>query len=512
LLAIVAIAASACSGDEPNASGPTTAMAPSSNSTVGGIDGSIAIPDQTSSFESAPITWRPCGSFECAEVAVPLDYAEGSGQASLEIAVGRIPAANPSERLGVLVVNPGGPGGSGLELLEAFAAGFFPQELDAFDIVSFDPRGVGASEPAFACGADGERLAATNDIEGDIDTAAETRIAEDAALLCVESMGAVAGLLHTEFVARDMDIIRAALGEDQISYLGYSYGSTIGTWYASLFPNRVRAMVLDGAQDPIDPSATTAERVANDILEIETFEVLLDRALSACDDASCEIFNDGDPLSLYLRATQKFDLVANELDDNPLAGPLGLITTLYSEDTWSLLYAGIAGLAIDDDPSVFASSAQFQIPNPGQVSITGHINCLDDWVVESHVDRADRINDSEVMFDEIEDQLPLLAALNFDTFDACPYYDQFAPEPLSIALDGANVPILVIGNPNDPATPFVESVGLATETLSNGYLIEVEHLQHTVYPDNACVVRLVHEVLLETTYPTDRRTTCLRED
>jgi len=270
--------------------------------------------------------------------------------------------------------------------------------------------------------------------------------------------------------------------------------------------------VLDGAQDPIDPSATTAERVANDILEIETFEVLLDRALAACDDNSCEIFNNGDPLSLYLEATQKFDLVADELDDNPLAGPLGLITTLYSEDTWSLLYSGIAGLAIDDDPSVFASLAQFQIPDPGQVSVTGHINCLDDWVVESHVDRADRIRDAEVMFDEIEDQLPLLAALNFDTFDACPYYDQFAPEPLSIALDGANVPILVIGNPNDPATPFVESVGLATETLSNGYLVEVEHLQHTVYPDNACVVRLVHEVLLETSYPTDRRTTCARED
>jgi len=170
LFAIMAIAASACSSDEPDASGPTTAAAPGSSSAGGGTDGSIAIPDQTSSFESAPIEWRRCGSFECAEVAVPLDYATASDKLSLEIAVGRIPAANRSERLGVLVVNPGGPGGSGLELLEAFSAGAFPEELEAFDIVSFDPRGVGASEPTFACGVDGERLAMTRAIEGDIDT------------------------------------------------------------------------------------------------------------------------------------------------------------------------------------------------------------------------------------------------------------------------------------------------------------------------------------------------------
>ena len=98
------------------------------------------------------------------------------------------------------------------------------------------PRGVGASEPEFACGAPGEQLALLNSIDGDIDTPEETATGEAAANLCIESMGPVGGLLHSEYVARDMDEIRRALGAEQVSYLGYSYGSELGVWYATLFP------------------------------------------------------------------------------------------------------------------------------------------------------------------------------------------------------------------------------------------------------------------------------------
>ncbi len=116
--------------------------------------------------------------------------------------------------------------------------------LDHFDIVGFDPRGVGASEPAFACGAPGERLALLATIDLPIDTDSEVAAGEAAANLCIESMGPVGGLLHSEYVARDMDEIRKALGADRISYLGFSYGSTLGVWYATLFPGSVRAMVV----------------------------------------------------------------------------------------------------------------------------------------------------------------------------------------------------------------------------------------------------------------------------
>lgn len=463
----------------------------------------------TTTAATSTIEWSNCGQLECGEVVVPLDHLSDDGD-TLRIAVARLRAER--DRLGVLIVNPGGPGASGIEFLDAFAAGVFPDVLGAFDIVSFDPRGVGGSEPRFACGDDGEHLAITERVDDIVDTPAEVELAEAAVDLCLESMGRAAGLLHTDYVARDMDLVRAALGETQVSYLGFSYGSVIGTWYASLYPDRVRAMVLDGASDPIDPSSTSAERVANDLIETETFGLLLERAVAACDDESCPMFNNGDPEALYYEATRRFDLVNDEVGGNPLAGALGLITTLYTEDTWNLLHRGVADLVLDDDPSVFAALARFQLTDARQPSFVGHVNCLDDWVVEPDVDRSMRRADDLALDELISDQLPLLAALEVDTFSTCPFFDRLNPLPLSVDLDGGDVPILVIGNPNDPATPFAESRDLALETLSNGWLIEVEHASHTVYPDNSCVVDAVHDLLIDLELPNQQRVICGRED
>ena len=516
---LIAIACSGNDGFEATPTGPDAGVADSGSGATDGDDGSggsgadVDLPttdDDTDDDSGTPgastgsLRWATCGELECADLDVPVDHLDDDGS-TLRIAVGRLPARG--EPIGVLVVNPGGPGGSGLEFLAAFSS-FFPSDLRVFDIVSFDPRGVGDSEPSFRCGDDGEQLSILSSIDDEVDTPAETGLAEAAAALCVETMGEVAGLLHTEYVARDMDVLRSALGEEQISYLGFSYGSVIGTWYASLFPDRVRAMVLDGASDPIDPSSTTEERVASDLDEIETFGVLLDRAIAACDDPGCVMWNDGDPVQLYLDAVAKFDLVAAETEDNPLAGPLGLITTLYGEDSWFLLYQGVADLALADDPTVFASLARFQIPDPSQPSFTAHVNCLDDWVHEGHVTRVERLADSTALTAVLEEEQPLLAALGIETVSTCPFYDQFAPAPLSIELDGGDVPILVIGNPNDPATPFVESEGLALDTLSNGRLLEVEHPSHTVYPDNDCVNNWVHAVLIDLVNPSERRVSC----
>ena len=520
LVVVAALVAAACSGGdgvETQVTPPTEAT--TDDATTGSAsdvdDDSIELPttdddttDDSSDADVAGTTdslrWNTCGDLQCAALDVPVDHLDDDGT-SLRLAVGRLPALG--EPIGVLVVNPGGPGGSGLEFLAAFPD-FFPEELRAFDIVSFDPRGVGDSEPLFRCGADGEQLDILNTIDGDVDTPAETELAEAAAALCLDTLGPVAGLLHTEYVARDMDVLRAALGEEQLSYLGFSYGSVIGTWYASLFPERVRAMVLDGASDPIDPSATRDERVANDLDEIETFGVLLERAVADCADATCPMWNDGDSVQMYLDAVDKLDLVNAEMEDNPLAGGLGLITTLYDEGTWFLLHQGVADLVLSDDPSIFVQLARFQIPDPGQPSFTAHVNCLDNWVHEGHVGRADRLADGEAVTALLETEQPLLAALSLERVDICAYYDQFAPAALSIELDGGDVPILVIGNPNDPATPFVESESLALETLSNGRLLEVEHPAHTVYPENDCVNNFVHAVLIDLINPTERRVSC----
>ena len=138
-------------------------------------------------------------------------------------------ATSPGNRIGYLFVNTGGPGGSGIEVVHEIPFGRFTDEIVAhFDIVGFDPRGVGESQPAFACGDPGEQLALLATIDGAIDTPAEIAAGEAAANLCIQSMGLVAGPLHSEYVAKDMDGIRKALDADQIPYFGFSYGSVLG--------------------------------------------------------------------------------------------------------------------------------------------------------------------------------------------------------------------------------------------------------------------------------------------
>ena len=168
---------------------------------------------------SEGIEWSPCeDGLRCGFVQVPADYRDPDAD-NINIAVNVRRADFQDERVGYLFVNPGGPGGSGLELVQNSEFAFDYEILDGFDIIGFDPRGVGASEPEFACGAPGEQLALLNSIDGDIDTPEETATGEAAANLCIESMGPVGGLLHSEYVARDMDEIRKALGAEQISYL-----------------------------------------------------------------------------------------------------------------------------------------------------------------------------------------------------------------------------------------------------------------------------------------------------
>ena len=175
---------------------------------------------------------------------VPADYRDPEG-GIIRIAVNVLRATSQHERIGYLFVNPGRSGRGVVWISPRHPYGQFTDEIVAhFDIVGFDPRGVGESEPAFACGDPGEQLALLATIDGAIDTPAEIAAGEAAADLCIQSMGPVAGLLHSEYVARDMEEIRKALGADQISYLGFSYGSSIGVWYATLFPESVRRWLL----------------------------------------------------------------------------------------------------------------------------------------------------------------------------------------------------------------------------------------------------------------------------
>ena len=468
------------------------------------------------------IDWTACDwpledgtsiNLECGLVEVPVDYRNPEA-GSISIAVNMHRATSPYQRIGYLFVNPGGPGWSGVEMVrEALQERFTFEILERFDIIGFDPRGVGASGPEFACGEPGEQIALLAGIDGDIDTPGEIAAGEAAANLCIQSMGPVGGLLHTDYVARDMDEIRQSLGAEQVSYYGSGYGATLGGWYATLFPESVRAMVVASADNPVDPAATQEERIAGELEEISAIAAGLEEALTACTNPDdCEIYNGGDPVGYYMEAATKLYLV-NEAAGNPQAGLLGVITTLYDELFWPFLWQGLFELHENDDPSILASAAEIQLGDePAGASFTAHVNCLDNWNLHPELDRATRLSDFKAIVAAIKEEFPLLAVMDVSFPDSCPFYDQFAPEPLDGPLDGGGVPILVIGNQADPITPFSESEELATDTFSNGYLLETSHPSRVVYPENQCVNGHVHRALIDGEYPNERREFCGRED
>jgi pimeloyl-ACP methyl ester carboxylesterase len=515
IVVALAVFTAACSADDERVvdrTAPPTSLL--GTPTTEAPDTSTSTTSTTSPPLTTSIDWTICGDLECGRVEVPVDYDDPGGE-TLSIAVNMLRAADTDRRLGVLLVNPGGPGASGLDFAEAFAFGAFPSELtDNFDIVGFDPRGVGGSGPEFECGASGEQLALLADIDELVDEPDEVIAVHAAVELCADSMGQVAGKLGTDFVARDMDEIRKALGEEQVSFLGFSYGSVIGVWYASLFPDRVRAMVIDGANNPVDELDSPEQRLASVRQEIEPISELLEQAINACDDESCPIFNGGDPEGYYYEAVTKLELVNAAMADNPDAGFLALITTLYSEASWPTLWEALADLQERDDPSLFARLGEFQLgDDPGAANFTAHVNCLDSWSLQPAIDREARLQ-SDAEFLQLEDQLsadyPLLGAIESESTSICPFYDLINPPPLDAVFDGGGVPILVIGNRSDPVTSFGESEELVDDILSNGVLIEVDHPDHTVYPSNECVNAFVHDVLLDVEFP-ENGAACGRE-
>ena len=277
----------------------------------------------------------------------------------------------------------------------AFGDGFSPEVIERFDIVGFDPRGVGFSDPQFECGAPGEQLELLLQIDPPYDSAEELAAGEATAQLCVESMGPAAGLLHSEFVARDMDEIRKALGAEQISYYGASYGSTLGVWYATLFPEHVRAMVVDGADNPVDDVSSQQARIDNTIDEAAQFERLLGEALDACDTPDCPIHNDGDPRGYLAANAHRLAEVADATNGSPLVGAFWASSRPSTPPRHGRsLWQGLADLVERDDPTILAEFAMIQLgDSTGGTTFTEHVNCLDGWVLNPQVDRETQLGD-----------------------------------------------------------------------------------------------------------------------
>jgi pimeloyl-ACP methyl ester carboxylesterase len=457
-------------------------------------------PSTLPAYYSQHLDWQPCDNgFQCARLLVPFDYAHPGGK-RFSLPVIKLPATDPARRVAPLVINPGGPGGSGVQYALA-ARSEFPAALRArFDIVGFDPRGVAGSEPALACltGPELDKYLGTDEMP---DSAAElSPVVAQAKLYaqrCEQNSKALLPYVGTENAARDMDVLRAALGQSRLTYLGKSYGTYLGAWYAQLFPHRVRALVLDGAVDPDTPSLEA------DITQAEGFTVAFRSFAAWCRaSAGCPLGQDaaGQLKAMIVRANSV--PLASQLGTGQVAdGALllnGVAAALYSKSTWPYLKTGLAQ-AFGGDGTVLVQLANLLLERnqdgtySNLVDADTAISCVDrPWPRSLAAWRAQAAAAGRAA--------PLFGPPIVWGNLPCAYWP-VPPAPLPRITAAGAPPILVVGTTRDPATPYRWARALAAD-LSSGVLLGRNGDGHTAYGEgSACVDTIVNAYLISLKAP-----------
>lgn len=466
------------------------------------------VPDLERFYEQR-LTWRGrSGGIDTTEVTVPLDWAKPSG-ATIELAIARHRAKG--SRLGSLLINPGGPGGSGYDFVAQSAQYVVtPDVLGHYDLIGFDPRGVGRSTP-IVCYTDPQKQDALlygtfGHPFGSAGWASELSARQkDWIAACRKNTGPVLGHLDAVSVARDMDVIRAVLGDTTMHYLGYSYGTYLGTMYAQLFPKKVGRMVLDGA---VDPRVGQLDAL---VTQMAGFDSAFRAYLADCLTRSGCPF--GGSLDHAIRQVQSLlagvdarRLIASDgrVLDAATVGT-AISEPLYSQFSWPDLTRMFTKLQKGDADPAFGLADEYNNRSAnGTYTGNGYeiytaVTC-DETTLGT--DGVDTLADLA----RIEKAAPVLgkyvaysdtAALEA-TCDAWPYPP--AKLPASYAARGSG-PIVVIGTTNDPATPYQQSVALAKE-LSHGVLFTHHGEGHTVYAQgDACIDSHVDDYLLRGELP-----------
>ena len=454
-------------------------------------------------FYSQELTWTECGTgFDCTDVTAPLDW-ENPAAGDITLAVVRHRAEGTP--VGSLLTNPGGPGASGVDLVLnnlGFAVG--ADLIENFDVIGFDPRGVGDSTAVTCYDAPemddylyGIPAAARGTAEWEAELLDAHKSFADA---CDANSGGILPYITTVNAARDMDLIRAVLGDKQLNYLGYSYGTFLGATYAKLYPEKAGRLVLDGA---IDPAVPGLEVGATQALG---FESALRAYMQSClDSGECPFAGTVDEAMADLGALlASVDRTPLQSGDGRLMGAdtllTGIIAALYSQDNWGFLTQALDE-ALQGDPTSAFLLADFYNSREDGVYIDNSTeafrayNCMD-YPVED--DPA-----AEAAIDaKIAEGAPTIAPY-WSGPDSCEVW----PYPPTgtrgeITAEGAG-PILVIGTTNDPATPYEWSESLADQ-LEEGVLITRVGEGHTGYnKGNICVDDAVEAFLLDDVVPED---------
>jgi pimeloyl-ACP methyl ester carboxylesterase len=475
-----------------------------------------ATPEQQSTqLYGQPPVWGGCERFvdptdvptaQCGTVSVPVDYAKPEG-AQAQLAVIRVPANGA--RMGVLLVNPGGPGASAVDTVASMGAALADTDIGhSFDLVGVDPRGVGHSTPQLRCRTDEEFDAFRREPLADYSPAGVAhieRLYRQFVQACTDRMG-------TEFLAgvgtatsvRDLDVVRAALGEIQLNYLGFSYGTELGAAYADRYPDRIRAMVLDGAIDPrLDP-------IARRIRQTSGFQTAFnDYAADCAQSAGCPLGTDPGQF------VSRFHQLVNPLVQRPgyTSDPRGLsyqdaitgtVNGLYSQRFWKFLTSGLLGLQRGTDAGdLLLLADDYQ----GRDKSGHYSNQQDAFTAIGCVD-APFPTDSAAWADadrRIREAAPFLSYGGFTGFaprDVCamwPVPPTSAPHPASAPGPGK---VVVVSTTSDPATPYQAGVDLAGQM--GAPVITFDGTQHTVvFNGDACVDSAVMKYLVDSVLPAD---------
>ncbi|GAA1469200.1 alpha/beta hydrolase [Nocardiopsis exhalans] len=463
------------------------------------------------------IDWETCGEeespdAECGTLTVPIDWDDPDGE-MIDLALARIPASDPDARIGSLVINPGGPGGSGVGFALFAQEVFSPEVLDRFDIVGFDPRGVGDSHPV---------LCSLEILEDDPGSLFDNRAGLDARAAynedlredCREHTGPLYDHVDSLSVVHDMEAIRAALGDEQLSFFGVSYGTLMGQQYAATYPERVRAVVLDSV---MDHDLDTRQYLST---QAEAAQDAFDAFVAWCEDSTqCEL-NGQDPRAVWTDLLKRADAGELLMEGPEGSGEVtaeGLIGMAFSSGYgpgWHDFASTLAWLddpdnnelpVVDDDPAesadgpAGAAGAADEIPDGLVPYAYPAVLCNDyglpvrgygDW--RALMRSGERLVAPDVRY----------GMLAVDDLANCLGQTDVRNPQAPTDVSGSE-PLMVINSLHDPATGYNWAVNLADQLGDDGVLVTYEGAGHGVYGRTDCTTEVVDDYLIHQKLPAE---------
>ncbi|MFF9895893.1 alpha/beta hydrolase [Streptomyces longispororuber] len=471
-------------------------------------------------FYAQKVKWAACSSekqnlpetvtkdkdVRCGTLTVPLDYARPD-RGTVDLALLKVKASGAKR--GSLLVNFGGPGGPGVAGLAADLKGF--GDLGKrYDVVGFDPRGVGLSDPV-TCGGEPEE---PDGIDSGEEAAAVLARLRKTAERCVKESGPVLPHIGTVNVSRDMDVLRVALGDKKLNYLGFSYGTRLGAVYAAQFPKKVGRMVLDGVDTLTEPVEEQA------LASAEGQQTALDNFLLWCTKNAGCVFGDDSR-----RARQTMTQVIEDLDAMPLRSAEGeeftgqdvvsvLGSALYSRQAWPALSQALGALLADGDPRALMrvggiggqgrpqgrAAARADVPEDNQTAALAAVNCADD---PDRPDAKKVEREVERLQGEFEEASPVFGEHNLTLVLMCFGWPAGTSYIRDDVRDVDTPPLLLVGTRGDPATPYRWTEETARRLGSSAVVLDNKGDGHTGYFGSKCVKAKVDGFLLYKQMPKD---------